>query len=44
MLEQLIQGALFVFSNDNDDRDPTKVARRLLAFGDEVYGGVRLSI
>jgi hypothetical protein len=40
ILELLIQGHLFIFSKDPDDRDSVKVQRRLTAFEREVYGGV----
>jgi hypothetical protein len=40
ILELLIQGHLFIFSRDDEDRDSVKVQRRLTGFEREVYGGV----
>jgi hypothetical protein len=40
MLEAIIRGHLRVFSPDDDDRDYAKALPRVVAFEDEVYGGL----
>jgi hypothetical protein len=44
IIEQLIQGHLFIFSQDVDDLDATTVSARILQFEDEVYGGIKFNI
>jgi hypothetical protein len=40
MLEAIILGHLRIFSPDNDDRDYAKALPRVVAFQNEVYGGI----